>query len=143
MVQLWIEIDDAVDRVALALEDDRTLRPMAIFDAIVNNADRKIGHLLPVPGGHVFGVDHGLTFHVEPKLRTVLWGWRGTSLEPEELASVERLRDCLLGETGDALRALLTADEVRATLRRAERLLRVGRFPLPDPDRPAIPWPPY
>lgn len=143
MVQLWIDVDDSVDRVALALDDDRTLRPMALFDAIVNNADRKIGHLLPVAGGHVYGVDHGLTFHVEPKLRTVLWGWRGTRLEPQELVAVERLRDCLRGETGDALRELLAPDEVRATIRRAERLLRTGRFPSPDPERPAIPWPPY
>ncbi|HET7027507.1 MAG TPA: SCO1664 family protein [Candidatus Limnocylindrales bacterium] len=143
MVQLWIDVDDSVDRVALALEADARLRRMALFDVIANNADRKIGHLLPVEGGHVFGVDHGLTFHEEPKLRTVLWGWRGQPLEPDELEAVERLRDALRGDTGDALRELLEAREVRATVRRAERLLRSRRFPLPDPDRPAIPWPPY
>jgi uncharacterized repeat protein (TIGR03843 family) len=143
MVELWIDVDESVDRVALALDGDPRLRPMALFDAIANNADRKIGHLLPIEGGHVFGVDHGLTFHEDPKLRTVLWGWRGARLEADELEAVERLRDALLGETGDALHELLTRDEVRATVRRAERLLRTGRFPLPDPDRPAIPWPPY
>jgi hypothetical protein len=143
MVQLWIDVDESVDRVALALEDGTTLRAMALFDVIANNADRKIGHLLPVPGGHVFGVDHGLTFHEEPKLRTVLWGWRGTRLAADEVDAVGSLRDALRAETGAALRELLTVDEVRATIRRAERLLRVGRFPLPDPDRPAIPWPPY
>jgi hypothetical protein len=143
MVQLWIDIDESVDRVALALEDETTLRSMALFDVIANNADRKIGHLLPVAGGHVFGVDHGLTFHEEPKLRTILWGWRGTRLAPDEIDAVGALRDALRADTGAALRELLTVDEVRATIRRAERLLRVGRFPLPDPDRPAIPWPPY
>ncbi len=143
MVQLWIDVDESIDRVALALEDDARLRPMALFDVIANNADRKIGHLLPVEGGHVFGVDHGLTFHEEPKLRTVLWGWRGRPLELEELERVEALRGALLGATGDALRELLTRNEVRATVRRAERLLRTARFPLPDPERPAIPWPPY
>lgn len=143
MVQLWIEVDESVDRVALALEDDARLRPMALFDAIANNADRKIGHLLPIEGGHVFGVDHGLTFHEEPKLRTVLWGWRGQRLELEELEAVEALRGELIGATGDALHELLTRNEVQATVRRAERLLRTGRFPLPDPERPAIPWPPY
>jgi hypothetical protein len=143
MVQLWIDVDESVDRVALALEDETRLRSMALFDVIANNADRKIGHLLPVAGGHVFGVDHGLTFHEEPKLRTILWGWRGTRLAPDEIDAVGALRDALRADTGAALRELLTVDEVRATIRRAERLLRVGRFPLPDPDRPAIPWPPY
>jgi uncharacterized repeat protein (TIGR03843 family) len=143
MVQLWIDADESVDRVALALEDDRRLRGMAIFDAVTNNADRKIGHLLPIAGGHVYGVDHGLTFHEEPKLRTVLWRWRGQRLEPDELGRVEALRERLLGALGEELRGLLSGAEVRATLRRTERLLRTGRFPQPDADRPAIPWPPY
>jgi hypothetical protein len=143
MVQLWIEPDPSVDPVALALEDKRRLRGMALFDVVANNADRKIGHLLPIAGGHVFGVDHGLTFHEEPKLRTVLWGWRGKPLAGEELDTLEALRTALTAETGDALRELLTRDEVRATVRRTERLLRTKRFPQPDPERPAIPWPPY
>jgi hypothetical protein len=143
MVQLWIDPDPSVDPVALALEDKRRLRGMALFDVVANNADRKIGHLLPIAGGHVFGVDHGLTFHEEPKLRTVLWGWRGKPLAREELDTLEALRAALAAETGDALRELLTRDEVRATVRRTERLLRTKRFPQPDPERPAIPWPPY
>ncbi len=143
MFQLWIATDESVDRVALALEDDRRLRGMALFDAIANNADRKIGHLLPVEGGRVYGIDHGLTFHVEPKLRTVLWGWRGQRLELDELERVEAVRDRLLGDLGERLRELLDRAEVAATVRRAEGLLRTGRFPQPDPERPAIPWPPY
>ena len=143
MVQLWIDADDRVDRVALVAECDERLRRIAVFDALVNNADRKIGHLLPVPSGHIYGVDHGICFAVEPKLRTVLWGWRGQRLRDEELAAVERFRRALEGEAGEALRALLSEAEVRATVRRAERLLETGRFPSPDPFRPAIPWPPY
>ncbi len=143
MLQLWVDADDEIDRVALALDGDRRLRPMAIFDVVVNNADRKIGHLLPVADGRVFGVDHGLTFHEEPKLRTVLWRWRGQRLEADELAQLEALRDRLTGEMSDALRPLLSRAEIRETLRRTERLLATGRFPLPDPSRPAIPWPPY
>jgi uncharacterized repeat protein (TIGR03843 family) len=96
-----------------------------------------------VPGGHVFGVDHGLTFHEEPKLRTVLWAWRGQPLAREELEAVEGVRDRLVGQTGAQLTTLVTRAEVHATVRRAEALLRSGRFPGPDPDRPAIPWPPY
>ncbi|HEU4672322.1 MAG TPA: SCO1664 family protein [Candidatus Limnocylindrales bacterium] len=143
MFQLWIEADETVDRVALALDEDPRLRGMALFDVIANNADRKIGHLLPVAGGHVYGVDHGLTFHAESKLRTVLWGWRGEPLSGDELEQVEAARDLLLGDLGERLRALLSRSEVAATVRRAERLLRAGRFPQPDRDRPAIPWPPY
>ena len=79
MVQLWIDTDETVDLGRLVQTDDPALRRMAIFDAVVNNADRKGGHLLPVESGHVFGVDHGVCFAVEPKLRTVLWGWRGTA----------------------------------------------------------------
>ena len=85
-VQLWIDIDPTVDVMAMVIEDDPRLRRIAVFDAAVNNTDRKGGHLLPVDGGgHVFGVDHGVMFSTYPKLRTVLWGWRGTPFLPEEL----------------------------------------------------------
>ena len=72
---------DAHDQpVSLVHEDSAALRRMALFDVVVNNADRKGGHVLPMADGHRFGVDHGLTFHVEHKLRTVLWGWAGEPL---------------------------------------------------------------
>jgi uncharacterized repeat protein (TIGR03843 family) len=144
MVQLWIDTDPEVYAGDLLRTDDPALRRMAVFDAVVNNADRKGGHLLPVPGGHVYGVDHGVCFNVEPKLRTVLWGWRGRRFTDEELAVLESLRtgiDC--GELGETLAALLADEEVGATLRRVERLVSTRRFPHPSPDWPAVPWPPF
>jgi hypothetical protein len=143
MAQLWIDVDDAADVVAMVVEDDPRLRRIALFDAIVNNTDRKGGHLLPIPGGHVFGVDHGVCFSPVPKLRTVLWGWRGRPIEPDELAVVERVRDRLDGELGLRLRDLLTRVEVDATVRRTDRLLETKRFPRPSPTWPAVPWPPF
>jgi hypothetical protein len=143
MVQLWIDVDETVDAVALVIDDDPRLRRIAIFDVIVNNTDRKGGHLLPVRGGHVFGVDHGVCFSPVPKLRTVLWGWRGERLEPAELEVVSRVRDELAGRLGEQLLELLDPIEVETTARRADRLLRTGRFPLPSPNWPAVPWPPF
>lgn len=143
MVQLWLEPDASVDRVALVVDGDERLRGMALFDAVANNADRKVGHLLPMPDGHIYGVDHGICFHVEPKLRTVIWNWRGEALLEPEIELLHRLRGSLAGPLGERLSALLDADEVAATARRVEELLASRRFPEPDPDRPAIPWPPY
>lgn len=143
MVQLWLDPDEATDPVALVVDGDPRLRRMALFDVVANNADRKIGHLLPMPDGHVYGVDHGICFHVEPKLRTVLWNWRGLRLQEDELEVLRSLRASLAGPLGDGLGRLLDAGEVAATALRVDELLRTGRFPQPDPDRPAIPWPPY
>jgi hypothetical protein len=143
MVQLWIDADEGQDVVAMVVDDDPRLRRVAIFDAIVNNTDRKGGHLLPVPGGHVFGVDHGVCFSVVPKLRTVLWGWRGAPLEEAELEVVARVREELDGDLGAGLRGLLHRAEVRATVRRVDRLLETRRFPRPSPTWPAVPWPPF
>jgi uncharacterized repeat protein (TIGR03843 family) len=117
---------------------------MAVLDAIVNNTDRKGGHILPVDGGrHIYGVDHGVTFSPTPKLRTVLWGWRGQPLTPDEVDGVARVRDALEGDLGVTLGGLLSRAEVRATARRTEALLASGCFPYPSPDWPAIPWPPF
>lgn len=143
MVQLWLEPDEDVDTVALVVEADLRLRPIALFDAVVNNADRKVGHLLPQADGHVFGVDHGICFHEEPKLRTVLWRWQGERLDAGELGVLEALRDGLRSGLGEALAPLLTEPEIEALARRLHHLLVDRRFPHPDPDRPAIPWPPY
>jgi hypothetical protein len=142
-VQLWIDLDETADPLGLIRARQPALRRMALFDAIVNNADRKVGHLLPVPGGHVYGVEHGICFAAEPKLRTVLWGWRGEPVPPEDLAVVARLAADLEAGLGEALCGLLAPREVEATRRRASQLLQAGRFPQPDPDRPAVPWPPF
>ena len=143
MVQLWIDVDESVDVVAMVVEDDPRLRRIAVFDAIVNNTDRKGGHLLPVPGGHVFGVDHGVCFSPVPKLRTVLWGWRGEPLSEGEIAVVATVREALDKELGEELRGLLLTVEVAATIRRTDRLLAGRRFPWPSPGWPAVPWPPF
>jgi hypothetical protein len=143
MVQQWIHGDEAVDLVALVVGDDPRLRRMATFDAIVNNTDRKGGHLLPLPDGHIYGVDHGVTFSTEPKLRTVLWGWMGTPFEADELAGLERVRTALRGDLGTRLLELLDPTEITATKRRVASLLRFGRFPRPNPNWPAIPWPAF
>lgn len=143
MVQLWMEVDREVDVVDLVNSADRRLRRIVLFDAIANNADRKAGHLLPLPSGLVQGVDHGICFAATPKLRTVLWAWRGDELEPAEVAVVAAVAAALDGSLGDELGTLLTRAEVAATKRRAQHLLSTRRFPQPDPRRPAIPWPPY
>ncbi len=142
-LQLWVDIDLTVDVVAMVVEDDRRLRRIAVFDAAVNNTDRKGGHLLPVSGGHVYGVDHGVTFSTVPKLRTVLWGWRGRPFAADERAGLGRLADALRGSLATDLAGLLSRAEIAATRRRVDLLLETGRFPQPRPDWPAIPWPPF
>jgi len=143
MVQAYIETDDTVDVVAMVVDDDPRLRRMAAFDAAINNTDRKGGHLLPVPGGHVYGVDHGVTFSSVPKLRTVLWGWRGRPFAADERAGLARLAGALRGDLARELAGLLSRGEIAATRRRVDGLLESGRFPQPRPDWPAIPWPPF
>lgn len=143
MVQLWVEPDAEIDLVALSRADDPVIRRMAVFDAVVNNADRKIGHLLPPGDGHVYGCDHGVCFSVEYKLRTVLWQWRGKPLTGEAVEALRRLKAALdAGELRTRLSALLTAEEVDATRRRIDLMLKHRIHPYPPEDWPAIPWPP-
>lgn len=136
-------VDDEDRPVSVIHEDTPALRRMAVFDAVVNNADRKGGHVLPLPDGRRLGVDHGVTFHVEPKLRTVLWGWLGASLDADELAGVERVRAGLGTDhdLGGRLAGLLSPDEMTALAERCDELLRAARFPAPAGDMPAVPWP--
>ena len=143
MVQLWIDGDDSVDLPSFVRRDLPTLRRMAVFDAVVNNADRKGGHILPTVDGHVYGVDHGVCFSVDPKLRTLLWRWAGRPLPAEAVAVLERLADDLLGDLGERLHEHLTRREVRRTQQRVAELLRTGRHPEPSGDWPALPWPPF
>ncbi|TKJ32021.1 SCO1664 family protein [Blastococcus sp. CCUG 61487] len=143
MVQLWIDGNDDVDLAAFVRRDDPALRRMAVFDAVVNNADRKGGHIIPVPDGHVYGVDHGVCFSVEPKLRTLLWRWAGKSLPAEAVGMLERLADELRGDLGEQLQEHLTRGEVRRTQERVADLLRTGRHPEPGGEWPALPWPPF
>ncbi len=136
---------DAHDQsVSLVHEDSAPLRRMSLFDVVVNNADRKGGHVLPMADGHRYGVDHGLTFHVEHKLRTVLWGFVGEQLTDDETAGLGRLAAALDGELGRQLADLVTEDEIATTARRVSRLLTRGTFPAPAHSAyPVIPWPPF
>ena len=137
--------DGAGQEVSLVHEDSAALRRMAVFDAVVNNADRKGGHVLAMTGGHRYGVDHGVSFHVEDKLRTVLWGWAGDRLEPQDRVAVaalgERLRET--DEVAEALGELLDREEVAALARRCLQLARRGRMPVPSGGWPSIPWPAF
>ena len=143
MAQLWIEVDESVDVWKIVQRGDERLRRIALFDAAVNNADRKGGHLLPAPGGGLYGVDHGICFAAEPKLRTILWDWRGDPIAPEELAVLRSLRVGLDGPLCEALKPLISPGEMRALVARLDRLIRTERFPQPDPYRMAVPWPPF
>lgn len=171
MVQAWVDTDDerelvdvrpAVDLpegwlavlrarngrgepAVLVHADVPELRGMAVFDVVTNNADRKGGHVLAGVDGHVYGVDHGLCLHVEPKLRTVLWGWVGQAMTAETVEPLRRLRAALDG-TGpfrDELGAHVTRREVRALRARVDTLLTTPCFPEPAGYGPAIPWPAF
>lgn len=143
----WCRVFDGVDgrdrEVSLIHEDTEALRRIAVFDAVVNNADRKGGHVLAMSTGHRYGVDHGLTFHTEDKLRTVLWGWRGEPLTGEEQRGLQGVRDELDRGLGTVLRDLVTATELEALAARCDQFLRQGRLPGPPSGWPAIPWPPF
>ena len=143
----FLHVFDGLDQhdrpIALVHEDSPELRRMAVFDVLVNNADRKGGHVLEMVGGHRYGVDHGVCFHPDPKLRTVLWGWAGEPLADEELAGVDRLLSALEGPVGAELGELVDAVELMRLRHRCERLRTTAVFPVPRGDWPAIPWPPF
>jgi uncharacterized repeat protein (TIGR03843 family) len=139
-----LDAHDNHDRpVSLIHEDSAPLRRMAVFDVLVNNTDRKGGHVLAMEDGHRYGVDHGICFHEDDKLRTVLWGWAGLSLNEEETAGVVAVRAGLKGSLGDELAELLSTVELRALKRRCDRLLHAASFPVPEDGWPSIPWPPF
>ena len=170
MVQLWVEVSPEAELLALvegeepepgwkaiglaevgegrtALlvhADDERLRRLAVLDAVINNADRKGGHLLPTAEGRLYAIDHGVTFNTENKLRTLLWGWAGEALAPEAVDALKALQESL-GEQGalaTRLSGLITAAELYATRARVAVLLESGRHPEPSGEWPAIPWPP-
>lgn len=143
MVQEWIDINVEVDLAEFFSQDDPQLRKMALFDAVINNTDRKIGHLLPNPEGKLYGCDHGVTFHHEYKLRTVLWQWAGSDLSKEELNSLESLQGILETDESAILQSLITPVEVVALQSRIQELIKMRCFPLPSTEWPAIPWPAF
>ena len=150
MVQLWIADDESIDIIGRINDgNSNALQRVALLDAVLNNSDRKVSHLLPVSDEHVYGVDHGVSLGVENKLRTVLWQWAGDAISGEGTEMLRRLdtdweasvRDQL--SLADGLSELLTTTEVRAVRRRIQRLLAKQKYPMPPTDWPAIPYPPY
>lgn len=138
MVQEWIDTDEEIDIVNFGQSDDSQLKRMAIFDAIINNTDRKYGHLL-YKEGKLLGCDHGVTFHSEDKLRTVIWQFSGEKIDKQEMLLIESASAL---DYQNLFESYLTQDEITAIYERIDRLLKSGRFPSPSENWPAIPWPP-
>lgn len=144
----WLHVLDAYDGhdnpVALVHADRADLREMALFDIVVNNADRKGGHILCEGADQLLGCDHGVCFNVEEKLRTVLWGWAGQPLTPDEHDRLHRLRDLLAGQQAhEQLCGLISPSEYEALLDRVDALVTVGELPVPGEHWPSIPWPAF
>ncbi len=138
-------VDTGDERPSLLVHaDDERLRRLAVIDAVINNGDRKGGHLLPVPEGQLYAIDHGVSFHVDDKLRTLLWGWAGEELTAEAAATLRGLSSAVAdgAPLADRLSELITPAELEALRKRIHALCRSGRHPLPSGDWPAIPWPP-
>ncbi|MFD6355014.1 SCO1664 family protein [Nocardia tengchongensis] len=135
-------LDPGGHPVSLVHADDERLRRMAVLDVLINNADRKGGHALAGLDGRVYGVDHGICLHTEPKLRTVLWGWAGEPVADELLTDITVLVKALPGELGERLAELITDAEIEALEARGRELLDNPVMPMPLSQRP-IPWPAF
>ena len=131
-------IDEEGNQVTLAHEDSIRLKQIAVFDALVNNADRKAGHLLTNQSGITYGIDHGVTFNAEDKLRTVLWGWIGQEISEEQISDLVRVQGLV---AGSELGELLAEPEIAALYERIEDLIMNPVMPSPSPHWPAVPWP--
>lgn len=143
----WLSVlraqDQAGDPVVLAHADHERLKLLAVLDIVINNADRKGGHVLYTPEGRVLGVDHGVSLNTDNKLRTVLWGWLGGALPEQAVDRLGQVRARLEGTLGQRLAEHITTKEVRAVIDRIDRLLAEGVLPAPSGEWPAIPWPPF
>jgi hypothetical protein len=143
-LQLFVEADENWDVLRDQQLDEGVIQRMALFDFLANNADRKAGHILRGRDGQLWGIDHGLTFNQEPKLRTVLWQFQGQSIpgplleELEEFATHPTRPDALRAELAE----LLDEDELAGFFDRLGRVLHVRRFPQPG-SRRHVPWPLY
>ena len=142
-LQLYIDADPEANYFTFREERLPDLLPVALFDILVNNADRKGGHLLLDRWGRIWAIDNALTFHPEPKLRTVIWGFAGELIPEECLVDLHQLEQQL--GRGNALRQrlarLLIDDEIAALQDRLATLLETSVFPLPDPTCRQVPWP--
>ena len=140
-VQQWIEVDETRDLLSIARSQDPKIRKMALFDALVNNTDRKFGHILVDHFSNIYGCDHGVTFHSEPKLRTVIWQFAGMEFSNLEIVTLQRIIS-LGTELAAVLELYLTARELDSFFARTNMLLEAGHFPYPSEDWPPVPWPP-
>jgi len=142
-LQQYIEHNPDLHYFSFKPADRERLRPVALFDLLINNADRKGGHiLLEKRTRRIYLIDHGLCFHTEDKLRTVLWDFAGETIPPELLSSLETFRRALPLRLSAALGEYLLPEELAALQSRLEALVLAGRFPLPPEDRRAWPYPP-
>jgi uncharacterized repeat protein (TIGR03843 family) len=139
MVQQWIDIDQSIDVVEYGQSEDQQLRNLALFDAIINNTDRKFGHLLLDNNGKLYGCDHGVCFHQENKLRTVIWQFADLPFSEQEKDLIDAVEALNLEEI---LNNLLTEVEIAAIRTRITSLKSSCRFPIPSDQWPAVPWPP-
>ncbi len=142
-VQRFVEMDEGFDPLALVRAGDGSLWPVAVLDLLTNNADRKLGHILRSVSGDLVAIDHGLTFHPEDKLRTVLWGFAGERAPDECVDAAENLAAALGGRLGARIDSLLGVAERIEITARTRRFTAMPVHPDPPADRPALPWPPY
>ena len=141
-VQIFIDEDFDVDPRSLLNDPSERLWPFAVLDIVTNNADRKLGHILiEKDTDQLWAIDNGLTFHPEPKLRTILWGFAGETIPEELLTGLVRLSEALDDALGSRIGQLLGPDEQHATTSRTRRLIEAGLHPDPPVNRPAVPWP--
>jgi len=146
-LQLFVEHDPEKHYFNFSAEDRQRLRPVVLFDLIVNNADRKGSHVLLGPQNHLWCIDHGLCFHVEDKLRTVIWDFVEEPVPDRFCADLMEFRNCLqpsgknLHGLSEQLATYLSRGEIIALASRAERFAANKSFPAPDPSRRPFPWP--
>ena len=141
-IQRFIDMDESFDPVRLVQSGASELWPIAVLDVVTNNADRKLGHLIS-NGVRLLGIDHGLTFHSDDKLRTVLWGFSSQPLPAEAITALTRLQIAVRGELGERVEVLLGPEERTALIDRVTTLIADPVHPDPPTDRPPLPWPPY
>ena len=139
-IQQWVETSEEADVIEIAQSQDSQIRKLALFDTVINNADRKFGHILITSERNIFGCDHGVSLHEENKLRTVIWQFAEQNLTEQEIAQLEEL---LVAMDRKVLSNYLTESEIEAIFTRIRSLIEMGRFSSPNPNWPAVPWPPY
>jgi uncharacterized repeat protein (TIGR03843 family) len=143
-LQLFVDHDPERHYFNFSAEEKERLQPVALFDVVINNTDRKGGHIIFDEDDHIWLIDHGVCFHIQPKLRTVVWDFAGRPISEQHLQQIVALKEQLTPrqETHEELSRHLTSEEIRAVIARIDRLLQTGVFPHPSDNRYSYPWPP-